>query len=486
MAVSAVTQAEQQALLDTRNKAVEECRAIAKKATDENRAMTAEEQKTFKGHQEAATKAKKSYDDMVNAQKDLDWLESEEASLDEDAAGRVTDPAAHAGRNGGFGDKGFGSNQSKDMRMLSWNPTDRYTSRCFQNRSIQRRIDCSGERAKGKYNDAFSRYLKTGNEAAFTKAGFNAGTYMAEAQNGMRSDDEERGGYFIASEEFVSELLKNVDDMTFVQGLSRVFFVRNARNLGVRRRVSKFRAWNWGSELQDVTRNMDTSLKYGKKELTPHYLVGSARISRDLIRSAAMPVESMVMDESSIDLAEILEQAYLYATGNQRPLGVMVPSTDGISTARDTQVITADVTASEAATTHFGFNSLIRAKYSLKQRYRARARWMLHRDTIARMAMIRDNEGQYIWQPSKIIGDPDTALGLAIDESEWMPNTFSTGLYYGLLADWSQYWIAFGMELEVLRLNEIRARQNEIEYIMRIKVDAMPMLEEAFVRLQLG
>jgi len=479
MAKSAAFQEEQQKLLDIRNKAVAECRRIVDEA--KGNPLTAEQEAAFAKWEKEAREAKAQLDKNQRDQERLDWLAEQEKNLDEPLGGRRTPPEDHAGDDA--------NTDRRAVKEIAWNSLGDVSPQ-FRAKHTARKIVTRGDRASAKYNEAFNRYLLTGNASAFTKAGFSEKAFRPsesmDMNASMRADEEERGGYFVASEEFLGELLKNVDDLTFVQRLSRVLTVRNARSLGVRKRTSKFRAWTWGSELADVSTALDSSLKYGKRALTPHYMMGAFRISRDLLRTAAMPVEQMVIEEAGIDLAETLEDAYLYGNGVQKPLGVMVPSSNGISAARDTVVIASDVASGESPTTHFGFNSLIRAKYMLKLRYRNRARWMFHRDTMSRISMIRDANGQYIWQPSKVVGDPDTILGLPADESEWMPNTFTTGLYYGILADWSYYWIAFGLELEIQRLEEMRARNNEYEYLMRLKVDAMPVLEEAFVRLKLG
>lgn len=456
---SATEQATMQSLLEARNKAITECRKIVDTAAADGRTeLNADEQTAF-NKWETEAKAKKA--ELETKQKNADrmkWLEDEEATLDEPVGDRQTDRASHQGNR-----------RETESRIIKWQTNNKL-------RHTVRQFNTSPVRGSAGYASGFNRYLAGVNpEVAFKD--FDAGDYEArnESQT-MQSDIEEKGGYFVASETFVSELLKNVDDQTFVQGLARMFVVRNARALGVRKRTTKYRAWDWGSELHDVTEHLG-SVKYGKRVLTPHYITGAARISRDLMRSAMMPVDSMVLEESSIDLAETLEQAYLYADGNEKPLGVMVASSEGISTARD-------VTTAAGQTSTFDFDTFLKAKYKLKKQYRNRARWMLHRDHLLKAAMIKDSTGQYIWQPSKVVGDPDTILGLGLDESEWMPNTAAASNYFALLADWSYYWIAFALELEVLRLNEIRARNNEVEYIMRAKVDAMPILEEAFVRLQ--
>jgi HK97 family phage major capsid protein len=70
--------------------------------------------------------------------------------------------------------------------------------------------------------------------------------------------------------------------------------------------------------------------------------------------------------------------------------------------------------------------------------------------------------------------------------SEYAPNTFSTGLYVGILGDFSQYWIVDSLSLEVQRLQELYATANQVGYIFRQESDGQPVLEEAFSRVKLG
>jgi HK97 family phage major capsid protein len=464
MPLSANKKAEAKGFLDKRTAAVENARKIVEKAKAENRDLSAEEEQQFDGFSNEAKEAKIAYDKAIKNQRREDWLADQMKSLDDPANQRITDPSNHAGN----------PDIKAKKTLVEWNPTNRFSPQ-FRAPHANRKLYTGGVRASERYNEAWNTYLKQGDYRNLMKI-----------RNTMRSDEDERGGYFVASEQFATEMLKEVDDATHVQQFSRVYVVRKAKSLGVGKRTSKFSAWNWGSELHDVSEHMDESLKYGKRKLEPHYVSGAARISRDLLRSSVMPIESMVIGEAKIDLAELLETAYLFGHGAQMPLGVFVPSNEGISTARDVASIAADVNTDdgELATTHFGFNTFIRAKYNQKLRYRYRSRWMLHRNTIAKVSQIRDNEGQYIWQPSKIVGDPDTILGLPVDESEWVPNTYTASNYFGILADWSFYWIVFSLEFEMQRLVEIRARNNQVEYLMRSKLDAMPMLEEAFTRLK--
>ena len=59
--------------------------------------------------------------------------------------------------------------------------------------------------------------------------------------------------------------------------------------------------------------------------------------------------------------------------------------------------------------------------------------------------------------------------------SKWAPNTFTTGQYVGILADFSQCWIADAMSMQVQRLNELYAETNQVGFIGRLETDGAPV-----------
>lgn len=316
------------------------------------------------------------------------------------------------------------------------------------------------------YSDIFSRYLRTGK---FPSAEFAA----------LRVDDSERAGFLVASEQFASGLLKEVDDQVHIRRLANVITVREAKTLGIRARTSKAATFDWSSEL--TVSDKDTALKYGKRSLEPHPLTGQIEVSRDLLRQSVVGIEGEVRMELARDGGEIMEQAYLTGDGNQKPLGLFVASSNGIPTSRD--VLTGSATG-------LTYDGMVNAKMSLKAAYRRQggersgAAWLLHRDAIARTLLIKDGEGRPIFLGAHGEDAEDTILGLPVLESEFAPNTFTAGQYVGILGNFFYYAIADSLDLEIQVLTELEARRNVVAYIARLKTDGMPVLSEAFARLK--
>ena len=70
-------------------------------------------------------------------------------------------------------------------------------------------------------------------------------------------------------------------------------------------------------------------------------------------------------------------------------------------------------------------------------------------------------------------------LGKPIIESEYAPSTMTTGLYVGAFADFSHYWIADALDIQIKRLAvELYAASNQVGFHVRSRTDGMPVLEK--------
>ena len=300
----------------------------------------------------------------------------------------------------------------------------------------------------------------------------------AEEFRALQAGSDTEGGYLVMPEEFKNQLIKFVDNAVHVRGLATVHRVAKATSLGAPSLDTDVSDADWTVELE--TGSEDSDMAFGKRVLHPHPLAKRIKISNQLIRQSVMPVERLVLDRLGYKNAVTQEKAFLTGNGSQQPLGVFTASAQGISTSRDV--------STDNTTTAITFDGLKNTKYSLKGAYQnaAGTSWMFHRDAVKMIAKLKDGSGRYLWEDSVKIGDPDILLGIRALQSEYAPNTFTTGLYVGMLGDWSNYWIADAMDLQIQRLAELYAEANQIGFISRASVDGMPVLEEAFARVTLA
>lgn len=310
---------------------------------------------------------------------------------------------------------------------------------------------------------AFGSWLRNG--ASITPAEARA----------LQVDSDTAGGYLVAPIQFVDGLLQAMDNLVHIRQLATVYAVPNAESLGVPTLDTDPADPTWTSEI--ATGSEDSSMAFGFRELNPAPLAKRIKISRKLWRKVP-DVEGLVQNRLGYKFAVTAENAYQNGTGANQPLGIFVASANGINTDRDV--------STGNTTTEIRFDGLMEAKYTLKPQYWPRARWLFHRDAQKQIAKLKDGDGQYLWRESVRVGEPDRILGHPVALSEYTPNTFTTGLYVGALADLSYYWIADALDMEFQRLAELYAETNQIGIIGRLESDGMPVMPEAFVRVTLA
>lgn len=352
-----------------------------------------------------------------------------------------------------------------------------------EERQIQIERDLAAEQIPGTRSKELDDEKRTGpRETKEYRSVFNK--FLAEGSRGMSGDEIRAlqagsavdGGFLVAPIQMVDTLIKFLDNEVFIRSRATKFPVGTAAGLGAPSLDTDIDDADWTAEV--ATGNEDSSMKLGKRELHPHPLAKRIKISNKLLRSSVMPVDTLVTDRLGYKFAVSQEKAFMTGSGANQPLGIFTASASGVSASRD---VSTDNTATDIT-----FNGLINAKYSLKSQYQKIAEWLFHRDAVKMIAKIKDLDGQYIWQASRTAADPDMLLGRPINMSEYAPNTFTSGLYVGMFADFSKYWIADAMDMQIQVLKELYAETNQTGYIGRQESDGMPVLEEAFARVKLG
>lgn len=293
----------------------------------------------------------------------------------------------------------------------------------------------------------------------------------------LQSSLDPQGGYLTPPPAFVARMLMAVDNVLFFRqpGWATVFPVLSGDSLGQVSLDADPDDGEWTTEIKNIT--FDSSMALGKRELKTNPLRKGIKVSRKLLRMRP-DVENMIIERFRYKFGVTLEKAYLTGHGAGRPLGVFTASALGISTNRDV--------ATDNTTTAPTFDGLINAKYALKPQYWPTAKWLFHRDVVKVLAKIKDSTNNYIWRESVRAGEPDRLLNLPTFMSEYAPNTMTTGQYVGILGDFSFYHIADSLEMEFQRLVELYAETNQIGFHAGLETDAMPVLEEAFVRVKLA
>ncbi len=292
----------------------------------------------------------------------------------------------------------------------------------------------------------------------------------------LAMDPDTAGGYTVLPEQFVNQLIQAVNNTVLIRQLATVIPVTNAESLGIPSLDNDPADPTWTAEI--LTGSEDSTMSFGKRALFPKPLAQRAKVSKKLLRASAIPIDELIRNRLAYKASVVEENAFLNGSGSNQPLGVFTASDDGISTSRDV--------STDNTTTALKADNLIEVKYTLKDQYLAAARWIFNRAIIKVIRKLKDGEGNYLWRAGISTDRPDTILDLPFLSSEYAPSTLTTGLYVGILGDFSNYWIADALDMEIQVLTELYAATNQNGYILRKETDGMPVLEEAFVRVTMA
>lgn len=197
-----------------------------------------------------------------------------------------------------------------------------------------------------------------------------------------------------------------------------------------------------------------------------HKLHVAIKVTEELLYDNAFNLESYIMQQFGKALANAEEDAFINGTGTGQPLGILA-ATGGADvgiTAKSATAITAD--------------EIIDLIYSLKRPYRKSAAFLLNDQTLAAIRKLKDNYGQYLWQPSLQAGEPDRILGYAAYTSPYFP-AIAAGKAAVAFGDFSYYNIGDRGTRSFAELKELFAGNGMVGFVAKERVDGKLVLPEA-------
>ncbi|WP_414451287.1 phage major capsid protein [Burkholderia sp. 22PA0099] len=160
-------------------------------------------------------------------------------------------------------------------------------------------------------------------------------------------------------------------------------------------------------------------------------------------------VEAWVSSEVVQEFTDKENAAYTAGDGVKKPKGFLAyPSNNKRDDARDFGTLQFVGSGAAAAISGDGLLDLV---YATKKGYRKNGSWMLNGLTVSAVRKLKNEQGDYIWQPSLQAGEPDQLLGYAAVENDDMPDV-AAGAVPIAFGDWKRgYQIVDRVGVRVLR-----------------------------------
>lgn len=206
--------------------------------------------------------------------------------------------------------------------------------------------------------------------------------------------------------------------------------------------------------------------------LDAHKLHVAIKVTEELLYDNAFNLENYILTQFGKALSNAEEDAFINGTGVGQPLGILA-ETGG-----------AQVGVTSASSTKVTADEIINLVYSLKRPYRKNAVFLANDVCVAELRKLKDNNGQYLWQPSLQAGEPDRVLGYKIYTSPYfpVPTAGGTAVAFG---DFSYYNIGDRGTRSFAELKELFAGNGMIGFVAKERVDGKLVLPEAIKLLQM-
>lgn len=306
-------------------------------------------------------------------------------------------------------------------------------------------------RASDKYRNTFWNAMRRKN--------------FYDVENALQVGTDSEGGYLVP-DEFENTLVEALEEENFFRSIATVIQTSSGdRKIPV---VASKGGANWIEEEGAFPESDDA---FGQVSIGAHKVATMLKISDELLNDSAFNLEAYISKEFGRRIGSKEEEAFFVGDGSGKPTGIF-NATGGASDGATT------------ATANITFDDVMDLFYSVKSPYRKKAVWVLNDTTVKALRKLKDNNGNYIWQPSIQAGQPDMILNRPYHTSSYVPE-LAAGAKVMAFGDFSYYWIADRQGRSFKRLNELFAATGQVGFLASQRVDGKLILSEAVKTLKM-
>ena len=304
------------------------------------------------------------------------------------------------------------------------------------------------------YKDEPQREVKTGRASdEYKKAMLTAlRSNFRQVSNVLQEGVDADGGYLVP-EEYDHRLIDVLTEENIMRGIATKITTSGEHKINI---AATKPAAAWIEEGEALSFGDAT---FEQKILDAHKLHVAIKITEELLYDNAFGLENYIITEFGKALANAEEDAFLNGDGVGKPTGIFDKTKGGESIGTLTAALKSD--------------DILDLIYKLKRPYRKNASFIMNDATLAQIRKLKDNNGQYLWQPSYQANEPDKILGYNIRTSAFAP---TDAIAFG---DYKYYNIGDRGSRSFKQLNELFAGNGMIGYVAKERVDGLLILPEA-------
>ncbi|TPI39395.1 phage major capsid protein [Mesorhizobium sp. B3-1-9] len=255
-----------------------------------------------------------------------------------------------------------------------------------------------------EYSDAF-------------RAHFRKGDIQASLNKGADSE-----GGFLAPVEWDRTI---TDKLVEVSPMRQIAASQTISTAGFKK-LFNLRGTSSGWVGETAARPQTNTPTFGEMTFAPGEIYANPAATQQMLDDAEVNLEAWLANEVETEFSYQEGLAFISGNGANKPYGLLTFVTGGANAAvNPLGAIELKTTAAAAA---IDSDELLDLIYLLPSGFTQNARWIMNRTTQGVIRKLKDGDGNYLWQPSYVAGQPATIAGYPVTEMPGMPDIAASAL----------------------------------------------------------
>lgn len=275
------------------------------------------------------------------------------------------------------------------------------------------------EKDYADYKGAFALYARKGKEPM-----------GPEQHKSMSVGLDPAGGYLVPADTS-GRIVTRIFETSPIRQIANVQAISSDKLEGIEDRDEAAAGWVGETGTRDST----AAPRVGKYSIEAFEVYAQPRATQKLLDDAAVDIDGWIVGKISDKISRVENAAFVVGTGAMQPRGFA-----SYTTAADTG---SGVTFGQIGRVDSGANGAFAASNPvdrlhdlvglLRNEYLGNARFVTRRTVVTAIRKLKDGTGNYLWQPSLVLGQPETIMGYAVTRAEDIPAlaSGSLSLFFG-------------------------------------------------------
>lgn len=265
--------------------------------------------------------------------------------------------------------------------------------------------------ADQSYTDNFNEFMRT-----------NADAQVApDVLNVLRRSDDADGGH-LAPQEWDRTILEAQVELSPIRQICNV---QSVTGKGFDKLINtKGTAAGWVGE--EDARPQTAAAAFAKLGFGWGELYAMPAATQTILEDAEIDLEAWLSGEVAETFTLLENGAFIAGDGTNKPRGMLTYVAGAANAARNPLGSVGVVNSGAAAA--ITSDAIIDLTYKPTSRYMQNSRFIMNRATMATIRKLTDGDGNYLWQPTYVAGQPSTLCGYALTEIADMPDAAANAL----------------------------------------------------------